>query len=108
VGARAEEFLGEAMNQWTPRARSEVLTLTWQDIDLAAGTAYLRESKNRHARLIYLPVDIKQLLQSFPNPTSDSYSTTTANALRTITKRGIVPVKTLESPVFPTTSGARG
>ena len=46
------------------RLRSEVLKLTWTDIDLERRTASLKAgtTKNKKARLIYLPQEIKKML----------------------------------------------
>ncbi len=50
----------------TAMRRSELLNLTWDDIDLAAGTAHLRTTKNGHPRTVALSPRALNLLQELP------------------------------------------
>ena len=51
----------------TAMRRSELLKLTWDDIDLDAGTAHLSTTKNGHPRTVALTPKAIQLLQELPH-----------------------------------------
>lgn len=50
----------------TAMRRSELLTLTWDQVDLAAGTAFLPKTKNGHSRTVALSPRAIELLQGVP------------------------------------------
>lgn len=51
----------------TAMRRSELLKLTWDDIDLVAGTAHLATTKNGHPRTVALTPRAIELLQELPH-----------------------------------------
>ncbi|QGZ62977.1 tyrosine-type recombinase/integrase [Paraburkholderia acidisoli] len=50
----------------TAARRSETLTLTWSNVDLAAQIAYLPETKNGRARKVPLRADLVEMLRALP------------------------------------------
>lgn len=41
----------------------EIHALTWGDINLEGGTIYIKDSKNKHSRYVYITPDIEPMLQ---------------------------------------------
>lgn len=71
----------------TAMRRGELLSLTWENVDLKRQTAHLPDTKNGDPRTVPLSTKAVAILESLPRPESDS----SEDVLRT-------------GPVFPTTA----
>lgn len=90
--ARLFEALSETRNPWitplvrlalaTAMRRSELLALTWPQVDLQRRTAFVSEAKNGHARHVPLSPDALEVLASLPRSHDARVFPTTAPALR--------------------------
>lgn len=90
--ARLFEALGETRNPWiaplvklalaTAMRRSELLSLTWTQVDLRRRTAFLRDTKNGHSRHVPLSPEALAVLEPLPRSADGRVFPTTAPALR--------------------------
>ncbi|MBM3361141.1 MAG: site-specific integrase [Betaproteobacteria bacterium] len=97
--ASAGEIPRAAINPWiqpivivaveTAMRRGEILSLRWENIDLAKRVAHLPITKNGTSRDVPLSLRAVQTLQSLPRSITGSVFPISANALKLAFKRGL-------------------
>lgn len=77
---------------------SEVLGLTWSNVDFANGIIFVQDSKNRESRPIFITDPIKQILAELTpgNPDDPLFKTKTGNPVQQLSKSFRATVKELK------------